>query len=348
MSPGWEPVSSGEARRTRGFAGVREPIDWMGDTDVAGETGHGGVADGLDLIDRRQRRTAPGRHHHWPDFLVRWLFGRGDEERAPARRRARSRGSRTSASAARPAPAASTIARLVGKRLGWKVYDEELIEAIAHRMEVPLDEVRTLDELAPSVVQDWLLPLREEYYAPAGGLSRPPGQADRGDRPRRRIDPGRPRGQLHAAARDDADRPDHRAAEGPRDPAGRADGRLGADGPPGRPRPRSPPAPVRSHHAPRQLERSPQLRHGARVAQPRPGDRRRAHRPRRRARPAARDAATGLPLRAGSAEPGTAKPERPLPLSELWVVRTAPSSPSEASTPSAPEKHEAEDRASGQ
>ena len=59
-----------------------------------------------------------------------------------------------------------TIARMVGKRLGWKVYDHELIEAIAHRMEVPLDEVRTLDELAPSVVQDWLLPLREEYYAP--------------------------------------------------------------------------------------------------------------------------------------------------------------------------------------
>jgi cytidylate kinase len=55
---------------------------------------------------------------------------------------------------------------MVGKRLGWKVYNEELIEAIAHRMEVSLDEVRTLDELAPSVVQDWLLPLREEYYAP--------------------------------------------------------------------------------------------------------------------------------------------------------------------------------------
>jgi cytidylate kinase len=30
----------------------------------------------------------------------------------------------------------------------------------------PIEEVRALDELAPSVVQDWLLPLREEYYAP--------------------------------------------------------------------------------------------------------------------------------------------------------------------------------------
>ena len=24
----------------------------------------------------------PVRSHHWPDFFVRWLFGRGEEERA--------------------------------------------------------------------------------------------------------------------------------------------------------------------------------------------------------------------------------------------------------------------------
>ena len=30
----------------------------------------------------------------------------------------------------------------------------------------PIEEVRALDEQAPSMVQDWLLPLREEYYAP--------------------------------------------------------------------------------------------------------------------------------------------------------------------------------------
>ena len=33
-------------------------------------------------------------------------------------------------------------------------------------MELPAEEVRALDELAPSAVQDWLLPWREEYYAP--------------------------------------------------------------------------------------------------------------------------------------------------------------------------------------
>ena len=60
----------------------------------------------------------------------------------------------------------SALAQLVGLGLGWKVYDEELVEAIAHRMASPIDEVRALDEQAPSMVQDWLLPLREEYYAP--------------------------------------------------------------------------------------------------------------------------------------------------------------------------------------
>ncbi len=61
---------------------------------------------------------------------------------------------------------AGALARLLGQRLGWKVYDHELIEAIAHRMGQTIDEVQALDELAPSMVQDWLLPLREEYYAP--------------------------------------------------------------------------------------------------------------------------------------------------------------------------------------
>ena len=55
---------------------------------------------------------------------------------------------------------------MVGTRLDWKVFDHELLDAIAHRMELSVDEVRAFDELAPSVVQDWILPLREEHYAP--------------------------------------------------------------------------------------------------------------------------------------------------------------------------------------
>jgi cytidylate kinase len=108
----------------------------------------------------------PGRPYHWPDFFVRWFLGRVDEERAPREVSGAVARFQNICISREAGAGAGTIARMVGKRLGWKVYDDELVEAIAHRMEVSLDEIRTLDELAPSVVQDWLLPLREEYYAP--------------------------------------------------------------------------------------------------------------------------------------------------------------------------------------
>jgi cytidylate kinase len=98
--------------------------------------------------------------------VVRWLFGRGEEEHAPAATVQPVARFQNICISREAGAGGGAIARLVGQRLGWKVYDNELIEAIAHRMGVPLDEVRSLDELAPSVVQDWLLPLREEYYAP--------------------------------------------------------------------------------------------------------------------------------------------------------------------------------------
>ena len=110
--------------------------------------------------------NGPARHYHWPDFVVRWLFGRGDEERATREVSGAAARFQNICMSREAGAGAGIIARMVGKRLGWKVYDDELVDAIAHRMEVSLDEVRTLDELAPSVVQDWLLPLREEYYAP--------------------------------------------------------------------------------------------------------------------------------------------------------------------------------------
>jgi cytidylate kinase len=112
------------------------------------------------------RGHAQGSFYGWPHSVVRWLFGRGDEHEPvptaviPVARFQNICISREAGSGA------SALARMVGDRLGWKVYDEELIEAIAHRMEVPIDDVRALDEQAPSMVQDWLLPLREEYYAP--------------------------------------------------------------------------------------------------------------------------------------------------------------------------------------
>src|SRR3954451_7502107 len=102
----------------------------------------------------------------WPALFGRWLLRRRrerGESAGPAVPVARFRNVCISREAG---AGGGTIARMVGRRLDWKVYDHELLEAIAHRMEVSTDEVRAFDELAPSVVQDWILPLREEYYAP--------------------------------------------------------------------------------------------------------------------------------------------------------------------------------------
>src|SRR5512135_354073 len=102
----------------------------------------------------------------WPATIARWLFGwraGQDEPDVPPIPVARFR---TVCISREAGAGGGTIARMVGIRLDWKVYDHEILEAIAQRMEVPADEVRTFDELAPSVVQDWILPLREEHYAP--------------------------------------------------------------------------------------------------------------------------------------------------------------------------------------
>ncbi len=102
----------------------------------------------------------------WPQFFVRWLFGLGEEHRQPEHSAIPAARFQNICISREAGAGASALAQLAGQGLGWKVYDEELVEAIAHRMASPIDEVRALDEQAPSMVQDWLLPLREEYYAP--------------------------------------------------------------------------------------------------------------------------------------------------------------------------------------
>ena len=108
----------------------------------------------------------PGAPTSWPSAIARWLFGwrtGQDEPTVPRVPVARFRNVWISREAG---AGGGTIARMVGTRLDWKVYDHEIVEAIAQRMELPAEEVQTFDELAPSVVQDWILPLREEHYAP--------------------------------------------------------------------------------------------------------------------------------------------------------------------------------------
>lgn len=102
----------------------------------------------------------------WPTSVMRWLSGSGkdaERSRLPSGPVPRFRNVCVSREAG---AGGGTIARLVGTRLQWKVYDHELLEAIASGMQIPTAEARQFDELAPSLVQDWLLPLREEHYAP--------------------------------------------------------------------------------------------------------------------------------------------------------------------------------------
>ncbi len=102
----------------------------------------------------------------WPASLGRWLFHHRAVRKEPAGPVIPVARFRNVCISREAGAGGGTIARTAGRRLDWKVYDHELAEAIAHRMEVSPDDVRAIDELAPSVVQDWILPLREEYYAP--------------------------------------------------------------------------------------------------------------------------------------------------------------------------------------
>lgn len=102
----------------------------------------------------------------WPAALARWLLGAGLDSSRSAGQHGPVARFRTICISREAGAGGGTIARLVGTRLNWKVYDHELLEAIATGMEISTDEARTYDELAPGLVQDWLLPLREEHYAP--------------------------------------------------------------------------------------------------------------------------------------------------------------------------------------
>ncbi len=108
----------------------------------------------------------PGRLLSWPKAVSRWLFGKVAKPKEPVGTLEPVARFRNVCISRETGAGAGTIGRMVGTRLDWKVFDHELLEAIAHRMELATDEVRAFDELAPSVVQDWILPLREEHYAP--------------------------------------------------------------------------------------------------------------------------------------------------------------------------------------
>src|SRR5436309_113308 len=117
-------------------------------------------------LSSQSEQKGTGTLRPWPWSVVRWFLGQTDEDREPESSPRSVARFQNICISRETGAGAGAVARMVGQRLGWKVFDQELLEAIAHRMELPIDDVRAFDELAPSVVQDWLLPLREEHYAP--------------------------------------------------------------------------------------------------------------------------------------------------------------------------------------
>lgn len=96
--------------------------------------------------------------------LLRWWQGkRAPEDALPALPRARFRVVCISREAG---SGGSNIGKLVAERLGWRFWDRELIQAIAERMGVEEEQAVAFDELPPTRVQAWALPLWEEHYAP--------------------------------------------------------------------------------------------------------------------------------------------------------------------------------------
>ncbi len=104
----------------------------------------------------------------WSSTLMRWLFGvndpdellHGKGEQGPAIR------FRNVCLSREAGAGGSTVGRLLADKLHWSCFDDNLVQTIANRMEIGLEEARGLDELAPSPMQRWILPLREETYAP--------------------------------------------------------------------------------------------------------------------------------------------------------------------------------------
>lgn len=111
-------------------------------------------------------RSARGLIRGLGESVSRWLLGGGRAEADPEAAQGPVARFRVVCISREAGAGGGTLGRLLAGRLGWSVYDDEIVETIAGRMGSTVEEVQALDELSPSVIQDWLLPLREEHYAP--------------------------------------------------------------------------------------------------------------------------------------------------------------------------------------
>src|SRR5947208_13163102 len=119
------------------FLSTTDALDWEAQGRI---TGGGGM--GPSLAFSMSESDDPGGIRAWPGTLARWLFGRRAD--LPDSRPALAPLPRfRNVTISREAGAGGgTIGRMVARRLDWKVFDHEILEAIAQRMELSADEVR--------------------------------------------------------------------------------------------------------------------------------------------------------------------------------------------------------------
>ena len=177
------------------------------------------------VLDRSSPCPRPGADLGLAVGWSRWLFGRAEARLGAGRAGAsRSRGSATSASAARPAPAAARSPGWSGPGSTGRSTTTSCSRRSPSGMEVSTDEVAGLRRARPEPRAGLAPAAPRGALRPAGGLSRPPGQARRGDRPGGRLDRRRPGRGATAAAVGDAARPGDRPVEGPGEELGTAMG----------------------------------------------------------------------------------------------------------------------------
>src|SRR5262245_25448693 len=93
--------------------------------------------------------------------MRRWVSSRQSEQQA-AQRYASLNSSRFCITVSREAGArGSTVARLVGQKIGWTVYDQELLEYIAHEMHLRASVLESLEEKDFDWSHQWLAKLLE-------------------------------------------------------------------------------------------------------------------------------------------------------------------------------------------
>jgi cytidylate kinase len=96
--------------------------------------------------------------------MRRWVSSRQSEQQA-AQRSASLDSSRFCITVSRESGArGSTVARLVGQKIGWTVYDQELLEYIAHEMHLRASVLESLEERDFDWSQQWLAKLLGEQW----------------------------------------------------------------------------------------------------------------------------------------------------------------------------------------